>query len=178
MADKPAENKREAEAPPVEPKKKGKIKIIAMIAGLMLGEAGALVVVLGLGGPAKSQASTVNVKPDENEVTKEELIVDDKFQNLQAGRVWVWDSSVYVRVKAKNTSAVESILARRGAEIKEGISQIFSKAQLVQLKEPDRQTLNRQLSAFLDKVFVHEGDAEPLIERVFIPKCRGFPAEY
>jgi len=178
MAEKPAESKREAEAPPAVPKKKAKVKIIAMVAGLMLGEAGALVVVLGMGGPATSHASTVNVKPDAAEVTKEVLIVEDKFQNLQAGRVWVWDASIYVRVKAKNASVVEAILGRRGAEIKEGISQIFSRAQLVQLKEPDRQTLNRQFSAFLDKVFVQEGEAEPLVERVFIPKCRGFPAEY
>jgi flagellar basal body-associated protein FliL len=178
MAEKPAESKREAEAPAAPPKKKGKFKVIAMIAGLMLGEAGALVVILGLGGPAKSQASTVNVKSDESEKTKEVMIVDDKFQNLQAGRVWVWDAAVYVRAKAKNAPVVDGILSQRGAEIKEGISQIFSKAQLVQLKEPDRQTLNRQISAFLDKVFVHEDGAEPLIERVFIPKCRGFPAEY
>jgi hypothetical protein len=63
MADKPSESKRPPdpkETSPAEPKKgkKSKIKVIAAVAVLMLGEAGALVVVLRLGGPAKSEAST------------------------------------------------------------------------------------------------------------------------
>lgn len=178
MAERPTGNKREEEAAPEPPKKKKKIKVIGLVAGLMVAEAACIVFVLGLGGPSKSQGAVVNLKVDEAEVTKEVLIVDDKFQNLQAGRVWVWDAAVYVRVKTKNAPLVEKILARKGAEIKEGLGQVISRAQLAQLKEPDRQTLNRQFSAFLDKVLVSDDNGEPLIERVLIPKCRGFPAEY
>jgi hypothetical protein len=91
-------------------------------------------------------------------------------------RVWVWEAAIYARVKNKDAAAVQAILDRKGAEIKEGISQIIGRAQLAQLKEPDRQTLNRQFSTFLDKLLAGDSGADPLIERVLIPKCRGFPA--
>jgi hypothetical protein len=121
-----------------------------------------LVGVLGVMGPSKGEAAEAEhtLVSDEGEQTLEVLIAEEKFQNLQTGRVWIWDTSVFVQVKAKNTEHVEQTLERRNAEIKEGLSQIISRAQHAQLKEPDRQTLNRQ------------------IERVLIPKCRGFPADF
>jgi hypothetical protein len=66
--------------------------------------------------------------------------------------------------------------------VREGISQIFSRAQHAQLKEPERLTLNRQITTFLAKLIEEEaptaeaGEEDKLIDRVLIPKCRGFPA--
>lgn len=157
------------------------IKGAIAVAGIMAVEAAVFVAVLGMGGPQKGQAAEqkVDLKLDEGEQTQELLIVDDKFQNLQTGRVWIWDTAVYVQVKNKNAEAVKKTLERRSAEVKEGVSQIISRAQHAQLKEPERQTLNRQITAYLESVFEPVGEkGQPPIERVLIPKCRGFPADF
>ena len=179
---KPQQQSGAAPASEAAAKKKGlPIKGILAIAGIMAVEAGVFVAVLGMGGPQKGEAAEqhVDLKEDEGEQTQELLIVEDKFQNLQTGRVWVWDTAVYVQVKNKNAEAVKKTLERRSAEIKEGVSQVISRAQHAQLKEPERQTLNRQITAYLETVFepVGEKGASP-VERVLIPKCRGFPADF
>ncbi len=161
-------------------KKKLPIKTVGAVAGVMIVEAAVLVAVLGMTDPSKGEAaeSAHTLLSDEGEQTLEVLIAEEKFQNLQTGRVWIWDAAVYVQVKSKNAGQIEQTLERRNAEIKEGLSQIFSRAQHAQLKEPDRQTLNRQITTFLEGVFGTDGEGKSPIERVLIPKCRGFPADF
>jgi flagellar basal body-associated protein FliL len=181
MAEKKPQPQPAAPAAESAARKKLPIKSAVAIAGIMAAEAAVFVAVLGMGGPQKGQAAEqqVNLKQDEGEQTQELLIVDDKFQNLQTGRVWIWDTAVYVQVKNKNAEAVKKILERRSAEIREGVSQVISRAQHAQLKEPERQTLNRQITAYLETVFEPIGDkGQSPIERVLIPKCRGFPADF
>lgn len=179
MADKKADAK--PDAPPAEaPSRKGRglpIKTIAVVLALMVLEAAGVVLVLSMTGPKPSEGATSHtVVSDLGEQTQEILVVDDRFQNLQTGKVWLWDAAIYVQVKAKNADAVTRTLERRNAEIKEGISQIFSRAQHAQLKEPERQTLNRQLALLFGEIF-RTPDNHPLIERVLIPNCRGYPAD-
>jgi flagellar basal body-associated protein FliL len=180
MADKPKapETSPEAEAPA----KKGlPVKTLAIVAVLMIVEAAVVVFALGLLGPQASHAQTEqkNVAHDDSEDTMEIEVVSDKFQNLSTGRVWVWDLSVYLQVKNKNAETVKGVMEQRSAEIKEGISQIISRAQHTQLKEPERQTLIRQIGAFLEKLRgMTDSDGKPLVERVMIPKCRGFPSDF
>ena len=183
-----ADKDKKAEAPAPDPKaaeakpKKGlPIKTIGVVVAIMVLEAVAVVVVLGLfGGPKESKAGVEEhaLVDDESNKTKEIELVEDKFQNLTTGRVWVWDVSVFVQVKNKHSERVEKVLEQRGAEIKEGVGQIISKAQHAQLKEPERQSINRQFASFLEKIVGADDEGKPLIERVLIPKCRGYPADF
>ncbi|MGE3106766.1 MAG: hypothetical protein AB7G11_13105 [Phycisphaerales bacterium] len=210
-----AEKPAEGAATDAPKKKKGGMKVIIGVAGAMAIEGAVLFFVLGSGGPQKSEAAeqSHDLAPDASMVPEELLVVEDKFQNLQTGRVWVWDAAIYVQVMSRDKSAVEEILKRRAATIKEGISQIFSRSQHAQLAEPERQTLNRQISTFLDQLMQEEqktielvgsaaagesgghGGGEShgaapkpkstgasssgkLIQRVLIPKCRGFPTDF
>lgn len=207
----------EAEAA-AKPKKKGGKKVLIVVVGAMVAEAVVLMGVLKLGGPQSTQAGeqSHSLEADGSQIPKELLVVEDKFQNLQTGRVWVWDASIFVQVKTKHAPAVEEILKRRGATVREGMSQIFSRAQHAQLVEPDRQTLNRQILAFLEKLMEEEKatlengpspeaaksdkghgkedahaaapvshagpdeavDPKGVIQKVLIPKCRGFPTDF
>jgi len=221
MSDKEA---KKAPAPEPEaaekPKKKGGKKVLIVVVGAMVAEAVVLMGVLKMGGPQSTQAGeqSHNLEADGSQIPKELLVVEDKFQNLQTGRVWVWDASIFVQVKTANAPAVEEILKRRSATVREGLSQIFSRAQHAQLVEPDRQTLNRQIVAFLGKLMeeekatlengpspeaakadakghgkeeshaaasssthagAHEAvDPKSVIQKVLIPKCRGFPTDF
>ncbi|MBL8763175.1 MAG: hypothetical protein JNM07_02770 [Phycisphaerae bacterium] len=170
-------------APAAEPeaakKSKMPIKTIAVVLVVMIAEAAALLFLIGLKAPKASEgAETHDLKPDQAAETQEILVAEDKFQNLQTGRVWLWDAAVYVQVKAMHAERIEKTLEQRNAEIKEGVSQIMSRAQHAQLKEPERQTLNLQLTAYLQKVFGSDAQGKSLVERVLIPRCRGFPAGF
>jgi flagellar basal body-associated protein FliL len=169
-----------AEGAAEKPGKKGlPIKTIAIVAIIMVVEAALVIFAFGLmGGPKESKAEPAELHDDESNLTTEIEIVAERFQNLTTGRVWVWDIEVYVQTKQKNQERVERVLEQRGAELKEGLGRIVSSAQHTQLKEPDRQSINRQFAAFLEKILGNDSDGKPLIERVLIPKCRGFPADF
>ena len=186
MADKEKE-KPKADAKPEEgadasaKKKKGlPIKTIAVVAIAMALEGVALFALLGMGAPKESKAEEVHElqHDDSNELEEVEIIVDETFQNMQTGQVWVWGMSVYAQVKKKNVEYVSGVLESRSAEIREGISQIVGRAQQTQLKEPDRQSLNRQFMAMLEKVIKPDEDGKPRIERLLIPKCSGYPSDF
>jgi len=113
--------------------------------------------------------------PKDPETPVELAVVSEKFQNMTAGIAWMWDAEIFVQVKAKNEKLVKDKLKAREAEVKEGISLIFRKATLNQLKEPGLETLNRQVMAFIGKLVEPDAEGTSRIERVLIPKCRGFP---
>jgi flagellar basal body-associated protein FliL len=168
-----------ADAAAAAPAKKSSVKMIGIVGAIMLIEAVAVFFFFSMIGPKKIHAATEHeVVPDAGQETQELVVVEEKFQNMQQGKVWFWDVGIFVQVKAKNAEAVQAKFDQRTAEIKEGISQIFGKAQPAQLKEPDRQTINRQVTAFLAKIVGNDAEGHSLIERVLIPKCRGVPGEF
>lgn len=180
-----SEKKKEAAPPaaPAEgtPKKGGlPIKTIAVVAVVMVVEAVAVFLVFSMMAPKPTQAHVdpATVHEDDSDQTAEIAIVSEsaesKFQNMQTGKVWLWELNIYVQVKNKHAEKVETILAARKAEIQEEISRIVARAQHPQLKEPDRATLNRLITASLNRVFGTDDNQKPLIERVLIPLCRGW----
>jgi flagellar basal body-associated protein FliL len=177
MADKPtpeAEKKTEE-----APKKKSPIKLIGIVGGLMLAEAAGVVFLIGAMGP-KPQTAVADIQVDEHAQSAEFVeipVVDERFQNMQTGRVWTWDIAVVLKIKSKNQEIIKSALEKRSAEVKEGISQIVRRAQHNHLKEPELTTLSRQLTAYLDKVFGRDAEGNSRIERVIIPKCKGLQLE-
>ncbi len=160
-------------------KKKLPIKVIGIVAVLMIVEAGAVFVLLGSGKPQAGHAETdaAHLVDDESEKTQELELVTDKFQNLTSGEPWVWDLSIFLQIKNKHADQVGGVLEQRQAEIKEGLGQIVGRARHSQLIEPERQTLTRQVGAFLAKIDGTTVDGKPLVERVIISKCRGFKAD-
>lgn len=187
MADKKAEaaatadkGKDEAGAESPAPKKKLPIKTVGIVAGLMIAEAVAVVVLLGSGSPKSShgEVAEVQLHDDESEKTSEVELVNDKFQNMTSGQAWVWQVSVFLQVKNKNTERVEAVLEQRRAEIREGLSQIIGKARHTQLSEPEKQSLTRQIASFLERLDGMTEDGKSIIERVIFADCRGFPMSY
>lgn len=161
------------------PAKSGK-KTIIIVAGLMVVEAAAVIGIMSLTGPKTAEAQEHSIEgsnePD-NEASTEVPLIGDRFQNLQTGRVWIWDCEIVLKVKNKNKEYVERVLGERAAEIQEGLSTIFRKAQHVHLKEPGLETLNRQITAFVSHTLEKDADGKERIEKVMIPKCKGFPAD-
>ncbi len=165
-------------APATTPKKRP-LKVIAIVAGLMLAEAAGVYVLIGLTGSGTQQAAAEIHGADQAELQQlvEIEILEEKFQNMQTGRAWIWDTQIVLKVKVKNEAFVTGELEMRAAEIREGISQIMRRAQHAHLREPELTTLNRQLTAYLDKAFGPDPDGHSRVERVLIPRCKGFQIE-
>lgn len=162
------------------PKKSGGgLKTMIIVAVLMIVEAGGLFVLIkGMGGPSAVEASELEgLEGTGEEAPTEIMLVEDRFQNMQTGRVWEWRTQIYLRVRKKNHEEINRIMERDAASIKEGVAMIFSRAQDRHLREPGRETLIRQLTTYLNEVFGLDVDGLPRIDRVIIPELKGFPAD-
>jgi flagellar basal body-associated protein FliL len=176
----------EAKEKPQQPEKaappaKGKppLKMILTVAALMAAEAGGVYVLVGMSG-SRAKTASADIKGEETSALAQPVeieLMDEKFQNMQTGRVWIWDTQIVLKTKKKNEPFIEEELTKRSAEIKEGIAQIMRRAQHSHLREPELTTLNRQLTAYLDKTFGPDADGATRVDRVLIPKCKGFQME-
>ncbi|MBX3377187.1 MAG: hypothetical protein KF678_09325 [Phycisphaeraceae bacterium] len=160
-------------------KKKPPVKTIGLIAGIMVAEAAGVYMLIGMTSPKPVVAETELHGQDEAAAkeTVEIELIDDKFQNMQTGRVWLWDMRIVLKTARKNEEHINEQLEKRASEIQEGIAQIVRRAQHSHLKEPDLVTISRQISAYADKVFGHDAKGNSRVERILIPKCRGVDVE-
>jgi flagellar basal body-associated protein FliL len=190
-----AEAKRETPEQGEAPKKKSPVMLIGIIAVVMVVEAvGVYFVVSALshkpesagakqiagahsGGGEEGGDHGSGSDHSDAEAPVELKLVEDKFQNMSAGKAWLWDAALFLQVKNKHANFVKERLKAREAEIKEGVAMIFRKATLNQLKEPGLETVNRQVAAFVNKVVEADADGKSRVERVLIPKCRGFATD-
>jgi flagellar basal body-associated protein FliL len=145
----------------------------------MIAEGGGLFVVMKMmgGGSAVVASELEGLEGTGDEAPVEVQLVEDRFQNMQTGRVWEWRAQIYLRLRQKNVEEINRIMERDAATIKEGVAMIFSRAQDRHLREPGRETITRQLTTYLNEVFGLDPDGLPRIERVIIPELKGFPAD-
>jgi len=161
-------------------KPKGKKNTMLVVAAMMLLEAVGVYVLVGIigGGPSSAGASEIQgLEQLDEEAPVEILLVEDRFQNLDSGRVWGWQTEVYLKVRKKNEAAVNEILARDAAEIREGVALIFRKARDRHLREPGMETLSHQLMAYAVEVFGLDGDELPVVDKIIIAKLKGTPED-
>ncbi len=51
---------------------------------------------------------------------------------------------------------------------------MFRRASPNQLREPGLETLNRQVTAYVERILGKDSEGRERIEKVMIPRCRGF----
>lgn len=185
MSDKAEKKPKEAAAEPAkegaDSAKKGlPIKLIGAVAVIMIAEGAGVYFLASATGPKDAHADVKHVE-DEHAANAEALVeiplVEDKFQNMQSGRAYIWDMSVVIKVKAKDEELVTKTLERNAAEVKEGVALIVRRAAHTQLLEPGLESINRQLVSYLNTVVEHDAEGKDRVQRVLIPKSKGFPAE-
>ncbi len=181
-----AEEKKEArkdkepapeKAPDAAPKKKSPIMLIAIVGGLMVAEGAGMFLLMGATGkkPAPVAAAELHGEKEADEEHTIELpFIEDEFQTMQGTQVWIWDTQMVLQVKKRNEEHVTGVLERRDAEIKEEIAKMFRRATANQLREPGLETLNRQVLEYLTRLIGKDAEGHGRIERVLIPRCRGF----
>lgn len=161
-------------------KKKGSKLPFLIVGALMLMEGVAVYVGVGILGSGPSEASASELKgleDNDREAPQEIMLISDRFQNMQSGRVWGWQADIYLKVRQKNVATVQKVMERDAAEIKEGVALIFRKAQDRHLREPGLETLTRQLTAYSNELFGTDRDGLPIVERVILAKLKGTPED-
>lgn len=175
-----AADETKPEAAEAAPAKKKPTKLIGMVAGLMIVQGAAVFMVARMTGPqaaAAAEADLHGAPQDDHEKTVEIPLIEDKFQNMQTGRAWIWDVSICLQVQGKNQEYVDKVLQERIGEVTEGVGQIFRRAQNTQLREPGLESLNRQIHAYVSQILGKDAEGHDRFKKVLIPKCTGFPAE-
>jgi len=132
-----------------------------------------------MGGPEKVEASDalIDIETDENRPV-EILVLQDRLPNQSTGRIWLYDTEIYVQVRSSDKEAVEKIFEERGAEVKTGIREIWGRATAEDFKEPRLEKLTTQTREYLNRIIGDGPDGTPLIQKVLIPKCNGFRADF
>lgn len=159
------------------PAKKKPMKLVAIVGGVMVLEALALVMVLGATSAKPQGANAAELHGHEaaaDEQTVEIQLLEEEFQTMQGSQIWIWDTNVVLQVKKRNETPVNEQLEQRSAEIHEAIAQMFKRASPNQLREPGMETLNRQITAFMGKLLGKDAEGHERLQKVLIPKCRGF----
>lgn len=183
MADKHDKKEKEPapEATPAEaaPAKKGglPVKLLGAVVVVMAIEGAGVFFVARMTGPQKAVADVKAVEEHHEEEFVEVPLLEDKFQNMQSGRAYIWDTSIVLKVRGKDETLVTETLTKRAAEVKEAVALLFRRAPHAQLTEPGLETLNRQLYVLLNGFVEKDAEDKDRIIKVLVPKCRGFPAE-
>ncbi len=157
-------------------------KVIAVVAAMLVVEAGAIVLLMtALGRPEPVNAVDLLDDPDaELERIVEIPVLHEKFNNARQGRVWIWDTEIIVQAKQMHADDVAEEIEDKKALIRTGVSQIIAAAQHAYFNEPGRVTISRQILEYLNKpeVIGPDAEGEPRIQAVLIPSCIGFPTDY
>lgn len=173
---------QEAPAPAEGAKKKdgnGR-RLLLVVAGIMLLEGAAVVAFLRFTAPPSARANELGgLAQADGEALREVELIHTRFQNVATGRVWDWETEIHLKVRVKHQGRVEEMLENRKAEIHEGLARIFRKAQHSHLREAGLQTITRQIEGYVHEVFgADPATGETLVERVIMPKCDGYPADF
>ena len=175
-----ADKKTEETTPAAPAKKKPPIVPMAIVLVVMVVEAVVVFMVAGMtSGGSKAEASELHDEHStEGESVVEVPVFEGDFQNLTSGRVFVWKTEIVLEVRQKNAEHITHQLEQRQAAVREAIARIYRRTQHAQLKEPGSETLTRQLSAMFDEFFGPDPEGHSRIERVLVPVCDGYPADF
>ncbi|MEZ6233030.1 MAG: hypothetical protein R3B68_02465 [Phycisphaerales bacterium] len=172
------------EAPTTEESKpaKKKLPIIPLAAVLLAMVVEAAVVFMVVGATSGGSSAEASQLHEDNSAEGEQIVevpvFEGQFQNLTSGRVFIWSTEIVLEVRRKNADFITQQLEQRQAAVREAIARIYRRMQHAQLKEPGSETLNRQLTAMLDDFFGPDPEGNSRLERVLVPVCDGYPADY
>jgi flagellar basal body-associated protein FliL len=163
------------EQAPAAARRKFPIRSILVLAVIMLVEGGAFSLWMIFSGPAEASAGqvagVVDAKPTQR--TMEIKVLEFRGTNTKTGRTIHYDLEIAVECEKEKGPIVEDLCKKRDAKIRDELAPIVRRADPQHMQEPDLETLRRQIGATLTEIF-----GEGVIEKVLIPRCTPFRADY
>ncbi len=103
-------------------------------------------------------------------------VVDFRAPNKQGGRMFLYDVTIIIQIRAEAEEKTKAILTDRAGLIKDRVRTIIAQSDPEKLgggSEPGLETLRRQIKYQLDEI-VGEG----IIDEVLVPRCIPFPVNF
>ncbi len=155
------------------------IRMLAVVGGLLAGEAALIIGAMMMLGrePDVALAEGVDLDPmvAEQEKLVEVLVIDGKLPNSKSGVAFLYSTEVYVQVKKKHESMVADKVQQFYNEIKAEITAIWRTSDPHHFQEPKLETLTRKLNAMLQQRFgIDEEGGEPIVQKCVIVMGTGF----
>lgn len=163
--------------------KKSKKKLLILVGGLMLGEAGLLggaMMFLGKE-PEVSTAGMPDLDEEQLELERivEVLVLDGRLANAKAGITFLYDTEVYVQVRNKHSARVSAELSSFANEIRSDLGAIWRTSDPEHFREPRLENLTRKVEAMLDTRFGADAETgEPIVEKVVVVMSTGFRVDH
>jgi flagellar basal body-associated protein FliL len=158
--------------------RKKKLITLAIIAGLVLGEGGAIYWAVNhfSGPPAGSQAAE-DTEGQENQLglgTEVEISLPEiNAFNKKEGRLYLFSMEISIKLRQEDVEKVSKALEVRESTIKDRFNTVIRSADLQYLNEPGLDTIRRQFRYELDRIL---GDDQLILE-LLIPKFFQSPAD-
>ncbi len=158
-------------------KKKGLITV-AIVAGVMLAEGGAVFMATRWLSPGPDPAAAAmngsgeEAPPEAQEV--EIVIADFMAPNAKKGRVLVYEMKVAARVARSDLERLEGLLEEQRLTINDRLNNIVRAADPQILIEDGLETLKRQMRFEVNKIL----NEEDLIKSILIPRMMPHRADY
>lgn len=161
-----------APAAPAAPAKSSMKTMLLVVAALLIEGVAISAVFMFSGGPKPVHAEgEVHQAAEDMDRDVEIMVVAEKYQNARQGRVYLYDTEIYIVTKAKHAAQVEEGLKARSAQISTEIGTIIARSDPAQLLSADRATLSRQITALLDELLGPDEAGKSRIGKVLIRKC-------
>ncbi len=168
-------------APPPAAVKPGRsnLKVAIAVVVILLLEVGTVVVTMMLtGGPKSVEGhSTLTDQQAEQARPVELMVIKDQFPNQRTGRVYLYDTEIWITVQKRESERVKAQVQNMQATIATDLAVIFRRAEPAHLTEPTLATLNRQIKAALDERVGRDAEGRPILQEVLIKKCTQFRAD-
>ena len=166
-----ADPKPDKEATPAAGGRKSNVKVILLVAAIMVIEAGVLIgVAMFTSTPAVKADSGFEAEQDAalNRII-EVPVVHDRFPNSKQGVLYLYDTQITARVKAKHEKAITEFVAGNQALIKTRIAALWRNAEPRHFNEPLLSTLTRQAEEALKELLPTDPKTgESLLEAVLL----------
>ena len=162
------------------PKKRAfSLKTLLILAAVLLLEVATAVVAFMLaGGPNEVQADrTGAMAAEQGEKQVEELVIEDRFANSKRGKVYVYDTEIYITIKMKHQEQVQNQLKTMSAQVHADMLTIFRRADPSYMHEDALLTLKRQIKAALDERLGNDAEGKSVVLKVVITRCTPYRAD-
>ena len=164
------------------PAKSGGIKTMVVVGGLLILEAAvfAALFVVFLREPSTSTAALLEPNESEDAAMVEVplKVVGERLGNRKQGTLFIYDTEVFVYVRARNRDRMEAEIERLSADLRAEIRGLWRTSDPRHFEEPGLETLTRQVTALIsERAGTDPVSGEPYILRAVVSMMPGFRAD-
>ncbi|MCL4198577.1 MAG: hypothetical protein KJZ69_13910 [Phycisphaerales bacterium] len=166
-----AESKTDKEAAPAPVGRKSNLKVVLIVAAIMLIEAGVLIgVAMFTSAPAVKADSGFEAEQDASLNRVVEIpVVHDRFPNSKQGVLYLYDTQITARAKARHEKVIADFVAGNQALIKTTIAALWRNAEPRHFNEPLLSTLTRQAEEALKEIMPRDPKSgESLLDTILL----------